>query len=401
MMKTTCLFTILLLAVVGCTESRESLLEKTLANVENVKFAAYYERARSWAPGDSLYQETLWYQKEYDNPADTTIGASFLTWHAADTTALYSCYDGRVLMYLDHENRRVSLDDFSSRSLPFRPVSAPFFNYTRSILRYLLTTTDSIDVQWLDDSPDSHHLRLTIHEDRQIEFFGHAQRMPENPFMPLDPTSTYDLWIGKSDNLPRKVKRQMAHDISEDSCMLVQLNEEEASAIHAETYIPSGYEVHYRGEQGLVPSTHPLLGKPAPAWSLTDAWGKPYSLSDTESRVVVMNFTGIGCGPCYAAIPFLNALPDRFSPGDCEVVSVECWGHKPHSLRVYADKNKLKYRFFVGSDAIIQDYLGGKRGVPVFVILDDRRIVRKVLIGYNPDSQGRDILQAVSEVLGK
>ena len=41
MMKTTCLFTILLLAVVGCTESRESLLEKTLANVEKVKSAAY------------------------------------------------------------------------------------------------------------------------------------------------------------------------------------------------------------------------------------------------------------------------------------------------------------------------------------------------------------------------
>ena len=206
-MKTTCLFTILLLAVVGCTESRESLLEKTLANVENIKSATYYERARSWAPGDTLYQEFMRYQKEYDNPADTTIGASFLTWHAADTTALYSCYDGRVLMYLDHENRRVSLDDFTSHSLPFRPVSAPFFNYTRSILRYLLTTTDSIDVQWLDDSPDSHHLRLTIHEGQQIEFFGHAQRMPESPFMSLDPTSTYDLWIGKSDYLPRKVKR--------------------------------------------------------------------------------------------------------------------------------------------------------------------------------------------------
>lgn len=398
-MKIICVFATFMFVVVGCTEPRNVFLEKTLSRLENIKSAVYYDRVRSWAPGDSLYQENLRYIKEYDNPADTTIGASFLQWNAADTTSLSCCYDGEVLMYLDHENRRVSMDDFTSRSLPFRPVSAPFFNYTRSILRYMLTTTDSIAVQWLNDSPDCHHLRLTIYEDQQIEFFGHAQRMPENPFMQIDPTSVYDLWIGKSDYLPRKVKRQMCHEVSEHSCMLVQLNNEEVSAIRAETYIPSEYEAHYRGKQGLIPQTNPLLGKSAPAWSLTDAWGRKFSLSDVKSRVVVMNFTGIGCGPCYAAIPFLNELPGHFAPGDCEVVSVECWGHKPHSLRVYADKNKIKYRFFVGTDSIIQDYLAGRRGVPVFVILDNRRIVRHVFIGYNPDSHGQEIRHAVGECL--
>ena len=402
MAKTLCILSACVLVLMGCTDPQASCLKKALAAVENVKAATYYERVRSWAPGDTLFMENLYYKQEWDNPADTTLGASFLWWDAADTTRLLSCYDGRVLIYLDPDDRQARMDDFTTRHLPFRPVQPPFFSYVRSILDYVLTTTDSIDVQWpedMDDTSDCYHLSLTIQEDTQVEFFGRGTHMPKNPFTQADPTSRYDLWIGKADYLPRKVRRQMSHQTSEHCCIPVRISTEAERPPRAEEYVPAGYKVRYRGEPEAVPSVNPLLGQQAPAWVLTDAWGKSLSLSDLKARAVVLAFTGIGCGPCLAAVPVLESLPDRFAPGDCEVVSIECWGHRAHSLRVYAERNGITHPFLVGTEDVINDYLGGRRGVPVFFVLDGQRVVRHVFMGFNPEEGGESIHSAVRDVL--
>lgn len=70
-----------------------------------------------------------------------------------------------------------------------------------------------------------------------------------------------------------------------------------------------------------------------------------------------------------------------------------------HSLRVYSDKNRMNYKFLEGSDAIIKDYLNGNRGVPVFLILDATRTVRKIITGYNPETTGQEIVEIIKGVL--
>ena len=114
---------------------------------------------------------------------------------------------------------------------------------------------------------------------------------------------------------------------------------------------------------------------------------------------MVLAFTGIGCGPCLAAVPVLESLPDRFAPGDCEVVSIECWGHRAHSLRVYAERNGITHPFLMGTEDVVNDYLGGRRGVPVFFVLDGQRVVRHVFMGFNPEEGGESIYSAVRDVL--
>ena len=64
------------------------------------------------------------------------------------------------------------VDDFTRRNLPFRlvGVGTPYFNYAKNIIKYVLTTQDSISVD-MKDCGDEYLLSLVINEDVQVEFF--------------------------------------------------------------------------------------------------------------------------------------------------------------------------------------------------------------------------------------
>lgn len=373
-------------------------LQKVLDNLENIQTASYYEQSRNWMPGDTLFTERLNRITEYDNPADSTIGASFVEWDAtADTLQVQNCYDGILLTSINHEDKEVEIDDFTNRNSPVRSITPPFFTYAKNILRYILSTNDSISVEW-EESIDDYHLKLTIYEEEQVEFFGAAYHMPKNPYI-WDPISIYELWIGKSNELPYKVRREMSHNTWERVCRSPELNKSPIKSIQVSDYFPLGYYIYKKGDKRRVQSGSTILGKQAPDWTLNDMNEYLISLSDLKSKVIVMNFTGIGCGPCMIAIPFLNSLKELFPVSDCEVISVESWKNKIHSLGVYAIKNRINYKFLEGNDAIIKDYLNNNRGVPVFIILDEKRTVRKIINGYNPETTGQEIVKTIKEVL--
>lgn len=381
-------------------QSREKeILKRVLDNLEKVETASYYELSKGWQPGDTISTDYLHFCEEYDNPMDSTLGVSFVYRDAKDTTQVDACYDGTLYASMWHEHKGVVIDDFTTNSYSFRTKTPPFFNYTKNIIRYVLNTNDSISVEW-QETTDDYHLKLTINEDQQIEFFGKDCRMPKNPYIFGDPTSVYELWISKSSGLPYRARREMSHNTSERSYRAVELNKSQVKSILVGDYIPDGYIVRKKGDKTKGDSeTVTLLGKKAPDWKLNDTNGQPVSLSDLESKVIVMNFTGIGCGPCRVAIPFLNSIKELFPTSDCEVISVECWENKMHSLSVYSHKNQMNYKFLEGNDAIVKDYLNGNRGVPVFLILDATRTVRKIITGYNPEKTGQEIVEVIKGVL--
>ena len=96
---------------------------------------------------------------------------------------------------MNHAVKEIKIDNFTTRPLPFRPLTPPFFNYCKNIVRYTLETEDSI-VTTLEDCGDYFHFKLVINEDTQVEFFGKAYHMPPPPFY-VEPTSIYELWIHK------------------------------------------------------------------------------------------------------------------------------------------------------------------------------------------------------------
>lgn len=375
-------------------------LKKVLSNLDKVESASYHEQSQSWQPGDTTaITNSFRFIKEYTNPSDSTIGASYVALNAKDTTRFEFGYDGKVKMISFHEHKGIIIDDFTTRKLPFRLVGPPFFCYSRNIIGYALSTGDSITTEW-KDLGEAYYFKLVIHEDKQVEFFGKAYYIPKPPFDLGDPTSIYELWINKSDDLPYKVRREMSHQISANICSDVVLNQLSMADFNLYDYLPQDYEIRKYGEKGKTTqlSARELIGKKAPDWMLKDMYENPVSLSDLKSKVLLVNLTGIGCGACHASIPFLNGLKEKFNADEFEVISIETWGRKPHSLRTYADKNQINYRFLCGDEGIVKSYRT-YGAAPFFFILDQDRVVRKVIQGYGMEKTDKEITDAIKALL--
>lgn len=374
-------------------------LKKVWEKLDKVSSATYYADNKAWEPGDTIPKsaERLYY-KEYSNPQDTTIGSSFVVLNETDTTKLEFGYNGDVKVVTYHDDKEVIIDDFTKRNLPFRLVGPPFFNYTKSIVDYILETTDSISTD-LKEFDDHYYLKLVIHEDRQVEFFGRAYHIAKPPFDFGDLTSIYELWISKLNGLPYMYRREMWHSISSAVCLNAELNNMSISDFNLFSYIPKDYEIRKYGEKRKALSTSDLIGKNAPDWTLKDAAGRIVSLSDfNKSKVLVVELTGIGCGPCMVSIAFLNKLKKDYSIEDVDVVGIETWVRKGHALQNYADKHDIGYTFLAANDEVIKAYKTG-RAAPFFFILDEQRVIRKVIQGYSQNTTDQEITGIINELL--
>lgn len=377
-------------SLVSCTSSTheqtlEGYLEKVLANAEKIKVAEYEITSKTKAPyekGWTLTSEAKII--EHDNPKDTTIGASEVK---HNNLGVSSIYDGTNYVHINHKEKSVRIKDFQdkqSKALPFRTYGPPFFNYVKSLMRYMLTTTDSIQLV-REETEEDYIYKLSIYEDQQVEFFGRDYKVPKSPLFlsEEDAYSFYTLWIRKADNMPYRYVREMSHNVQDITCNLISWSDQPAQKpIVATDYIPDkGYEVHYAGksEQKKKDASvdELLVGKAAPEWTLKDMDGKEICLKSLRGKPTIVNLTGIGCGPCALSYSELVEMSKQFN-----VVSIEAWGNNVQRLIDYAEHHKITYPFLVGNDEVLNAYVGGDRGVPVFFYLDSNHIVRKVQHGY-------------------
>lgn len=387
----------LLVALVLCShaliaQSASAYLKKVLSNLDQIRSATYYTTTEAFAPGDTTASHTyLDYFKEFDDPGDSTIGASFIRFPQDDTTRMLFCYDGRMKATVYTDEKYVVIDSFKTNPLPFRPIAAPFFNYTRSIIRYALETSDSI-VTDLKDQGDFFYFSISIYDNKQVEFFGKAFRL--QGLYPGDEISTYHIRISKSNNLPYYVKREMSHDISVRTCYDVVLNKERIENFKASGYFPSGYPINPKGRQA---SKSDLAGKAAPDWILKNAHDKTIALKQLKSKVVMIQFTSVSCGACRLSISFLKQLAAEYDKKDFDFVSIESFNRNSMVLKKYQDRNDFQYDFLISTADVTRNYK--IRLVPVFYILDKDRVIRKVISGYKQGTTDKEIRDTIKGML--
>jgi Thiol-disulfide isomerase and thioredoxins len=374
-------------------------LNTVLANLEKIQSASYRIKRESWAPGDTAASvRMLRYYKEYNNPEDTTIGASFVSLLQEDTTKMDFCYDGKMRVQVYDDEKFTGIDSFKIRELPFKPLTPPFFNYAKSIVRYAIETKDSVSIK-LEELEKSFQLSLIVFEDKQVEFFGKAFYMEDkdNPLMFGDPTSKYEIWIDKTTNLPFKIRREMSHNISGETVKNVKLNKMSIRNFKPDSYFPKDYPLVNYGQSNPNKKESNLLGKKAPDWSLTDTAGKTLSLKDMQSKVVMIQFTSVSCGPCRASIPFLNELTSTYKKADFDFIAIECTANSMNAVRFYQTKTGINYKFLKSDKSVLKAY--EIKSFPVFFILDKNRMIKYVINGYGKGSTEDEIRNIVDKML--
>jgi len=384
---------------VGCSGDNApgSYLEVVLNELEQINSATYYTIGEGYAPGDtSAYSTTFSYVKEYINPADTFVGASFLKFKQEDTTSLTSCWDGNRKVIMFHDKKGILLDSFKNDPRPFKVVNAPFFTKTKRLIEYVMETDDSLTIDF-KDLGDTIKYSFFIY-DTLLDIVGNRIVYSSNPFRTQKgEVAKFYLWINKSNDLPYLFERDMPHDKSTLECRDVKLNQGRLEDFNATDYFPPDYEIRefIRG-QGVI-RKNKLEGQPAPDWVLEDEENNSIALENLKSKVLLIQFTSVSCGPCRASVPFLNQLESEFDKKDFDFVAIEGYMQNTNVLKSYRRRSEMQYKFLMSTKEVTKSYQ--IESVPTFFILDEDRVIRKVIRGYRIGSTDELIREAINKLL--
>src|SRR5690606_25915604 len=90
-----------------------------------------------------------------------------------------------------------------------------------------------------------------------------------------------------------------------------------------------------------VGGTHPLSGKTAPDFSLSDVDGKTVTLASHRGKdVVVLDFWASWCPPCREGLPVVDAVAKNFAGQPVAVYAVNIQEHK-EAVEEFVRKNNL------------------------------------------------------------
>jgi len=104
----------------------------------------------------------------------------------------------------------------------------------------------------------------------------------------------------------------------------------------------------------------------------------------------------VSCGPCRASIPFLKKLVTEYNKEDFDFIAIEAFAKNPNVLDSYQRRNDFNYTFLMSNKQLNKSY--HIKAVPVFFILDENRVIRKVIRGYSTsvDNQIRDAINELN-----
>ena len=377
-------------------QSHSDFFYTVLNELERIESASYWSKIEYWNPVDTIASyEAHQYVESYRNSSDTTIGSSWAIFNSPEKDHLNFAYDGNMRTLIYDDVKGIVLDSFNVRKLPFRPVAPPFYNYAENILKYILNNQDSTSLV-LNDSGEEFYVKLTIHEERQVEFFGKAHLMPESPYV-FDPTSIYELWINKKDKLPTKVRREMSHSISVSSISDVHFNQLKLSEFKADDYFPNDYEIRPYGIRAGNGKINGLIGTQAPEWTLENTNEEYTALDKLNGKVVMLQFTSVSCGPCKASIPFLNNLTEDYDASEFELIAIECTSFNNHVLDAYIKRNRINYTLLKSTKEIKKDY--AIKAFPMFIILDKERKIKHIIRGYGGSKTENQIRESIRALI--
>jgi len=391
---------LLMFCILGSCKSKfdeKEYLTKILNNIEQIKSASYLTTKSSTMMGDTSTFRTPynWYVKEFSNPADTALGVSFGLFYTTDTTKMYYSYDGNARASIDDDTKTISIDSFKIYRMPFRGVPPPFFNETKGVIQYALTSNDSLATEF-HDFGDSLLFRLTIYSDRQVVLRYNRPVTLEAPEGFSVGNQIHEIWINKTTGLPYRYKNIMAHNVSWEEYSDLQLNKMDIKDFIQARYFPADYDIAVSGQK-QTPVEVNLTGKTAPDWTLTDYNNESFALKDFKSKVLLVQFSGIGCPPCHASLPFINQLTAEYKDKSLELVRVECWSDNTDAMKRYCEINDIKYKFLIKNEEIEKQY--NVLAVPIFFILDNNKVIQKVIRGYAPEITDKEIKEAIDKLL--
>jgi peroxiredoxin len=127
------------------------------------------------------------------------------------------------------------------------------------------------------------------------------------------------------------------------------------------------------------PSLSPMIGKPAPQFSLEDLSGRKVSLADYKGKALLINFWATWCGPCKIETPWLVDLRNQYAAKGFEVLGVstddidrsdvKAFGEEKKEIASFVQQHHMPYPVLIDGDTLSKPY-GGLDAMPTSFYLD-------------------------------
>jgi|GEM_PF-2420310 len=127
----------------------------------------------------------------------------------------------------------------------------------------------------------------------------------------------------------------------------------------------------------LPESDSPLIGQPAPDFTMTDVQtGEEVSLGDYEGQPVLLNFWGTWCPPCRLEMPWFQTAYEEHADEGFVVVAVDVGERVPPEMledmvKRFADSAGLTFPVVVGDNALDVQEAYGVAAFPTSFLIDE------------------------------
>lgn len=156
-------------------------------------------------------------------------------------------------------------------------------------------------------------------------------------------------------------------------------------------------------------TSSPLLGKPAPNFTLEDLSGKKFSLASYKGKAVMVNFWATWCGPCKIETPWLVELRNQYAPQGFEILGISAedddldpgdkagWAKDKAAIAAFVRQEHMPYPVLINGDSISNTY-GGLEAMPTSFFVDRGGKVVAVQLGItSKDDMAAKIKKALAE----
>src|SRR5438270_57240 len=127
-----------------------------------------------------------------------------------------------------------------------------------------------------------------------------------------------------------------------------------------------------------------LAGSRAPELGMKDLEGAEITLAALEGRPVVLNFWFLACETCREEMPHLQALRDRYSRDDLEIIAVNA--HDPaDAIRSAMESGGYSFRVALDAEASGAARRYDVRCYPATFVLDREMMITTVIVGGDPE----------------